>query len=245
MLLLDSIDEPSRRLILEIMEQDAIEASNSSKGKQRAGMLTDGDLALKNWSDQLHESSTVLQDHKMAKSIAKAVLEDGVALTIVAQEENRALADCKLAFQLAGQRPPPTQGQPLKLPQYLLGEDIASRLDDELEEFVLQDGPNKRRCTAESSQSAANRNVTQLRRECVACTELKLASGMLQAQCPHWYCSGCVIRLVKDSLVDESLFPPRCCRKAFPLSTMRKHIGADLSRRFEDKEIEHKDPYRA
>ncbi|KAL3492534.1 hypothetical protein BJX62DRAFT_250565 [Aspergillus germanicus] len=219
MLLLDSIDEPSRRLILEILEQDAIDASNSSKGKQRA-------------------------DHKMAKSIAKAVLEDGVALTIAAQEENRALADRKLAFQLAGQRPPPTQGQPLKLPQYLLGEDIASELDDELEEFLLQDGPNKRRCTAESSQSATNRNVNQLRRECVACTELKLASEMLQAQCPHWYCNGCVIRLVKDSLVDESLFPPRCCRKAFPLSTMRKYIDADLSRRFEDKEIEHKDPYR-
>ncbi|CEL07380.1 hypothetical protein ASPCAL10537 [Aspergillus calidoustus] len=244
MLLLDSIDEPSQRLILEILEQDAIEASNRSKGKQRAGMLTDGDLALKNWSDQLHESSTVLQDHKMAKSIAKAVLEDGVALTIAAQEENRALADRNLAFRLAGQRPPPTQEQPLKLPQYLLGEESAYELDDELEEFLLPDGQNKRHCTAESSQSAANRKVTQLQRECVACTELKLASEMLQAQCPHWYCNGCVMRLVKDSLVDESLFPPRCCRKAFPLSTMRKHIGADLSRQFEDKEIEHKDPYR-
>ncbi|KAL2846960.1 hypothetical protein BJY01DRAFT_247022 [Aspergillus pseudoustus] len=41
MLLLDSIDEPSKKLILELLEQDALDASNSTKGKQRAGMLTE------------------------------------------------------------------------------------------------------------------------------------------------------------------------------------------------------------
>jgi threonine aldolase len=64
-------------------------------------MLTDGELAVQKWTNQLHQSSTNLHDHKMALSMAQAVRDDGVALALAAQGENRVFADRRLAFQLA------------------------------------------------------------------------------------------------------------------------------------------------
>ncbi|KAL2835086.1 hypothetical protein BDW59DRAFT_177191 [Aspergillus cavernicola] len=200
--------------------------SDKTKGKQKAGMLTDLEVALEEWSGELHQTSTVLQDHTMALSMARAVLEDGVALTVVAQEESRELADRHLAFRLAGQQPPE--------PRFHI---------DEQNESLLESYPNKRRCMAESSKTAASRQLVDVvRSESVACTETK--PDMLQAQCPHWYCKDCIIRLVTDALVDQSLFPPGCCRVPIPLSSLRRHLGMELSKCFEEKDIEHRDPYK-
>ncbi|KAL4901355.1 hypothetical protein BDW74DRAFT_181926 [Aspergillus multicolor] len=141
-----NMDDASRNLILELLEQDALEESKRHKGKRRAGVFTNGELTIKDWSDQLHQSSTVIQDHKMALSIAKAVFEDGVALTLAAQEENRAFTDRRLAFELAGEQPPvdrepSAHEQPLKLVDTAFSEAVASQLDEK-DETLLEYRPN-------------------------------------------------------------------------------------------------------
>ncbi|RDW86713.1 BRcat and Rcat domain-containing protein [Aspergillus mulundensis] len=243
-----NMDDASRNLILELLEQDALEESNRHKGKQRAGVFTDGELAIKDWSDQLNQSSMVIQDHKMALSFAKAVFEDGIALTLAAQEENRAFTDRRLAFELVGEQPPvdgesSVHEQPLKLVDAAFSEAVASQLDEQ-DETLLESRPNKRRCMAESSKTAANRAVTEVQSECVACLHENPAWDMVQGQCSHLYCKDCMARLVNDALADQSLFPPRCCRLPIPPYALRKHLGAELFRRLEEKEIENKDPFR-
>ncbi|KAL5337296.1 hypothetical protein BJX70DRAFT_389348 [Aspergillus crustosus] len=246
-----NIDEPSERLILELLEKDAMEQTAEHKGKQRARVLSDGELALQDWTDQLHRSAADLNDHKMALSIAQAVLDDGVALTLAAQEENRAFADRKLAFDLAGLQQPVQEQEPITVHRQALqlinatfSEQVAAQLDEQ-DETLFENRPNKRRCLAESSRAAEGRKtIAELRPECVACIETKSASDMIHAQCTHWYCKNCITRLVKDALADQSLFPPRCCRVPITLSALRKHIGPELSRRFEERDIEHKDPFR-
>ncbi|KAL4870801.1 hypothetical protein BDV12DRAFT_165250 [Aspergillus spectabilis] len=153
-----NIDEMSRRLILQLLEENAMNESAKHKGKQRAGMLTDGELALQNRTNQLHQSSTNLHDHKMALSMARAVLDDGVALTLAAQEENRAFADRRLAFQLAGLQPPVQERisvhqQALNLVNTVFSEEVASQLDEK-DQSLLESHPNKRRCVTESSKTA-------------------------------------------------------------------------------------------
>ncbi|CAI7603043.1 unnamed protein product [Penicillium discolor] len=81
-------------------------------------------------------------------------------------------------------------------------------------------------------------------RECVACSESYPESGMIRNSCSHAYCQGCVTHLLRNSLADESLFPPRCCRLPLPLEAARGIIDADLWVRFEEKKIEHRDTHR-
>ena len=81
-------------------------------------------------------------------------------------------------------------------------------------------------------------------RECVACSESYPESGMIRNNCSHIYCQGCVTHLLQNSLADESLFPPRCCRLPLPLEASRGIIDADLWARFEEKKIEHGDKHR-
>lgn len=81
-------------------------------------------------------------------------------------------------------------------------------------------------------------------RECVACSENYSESGMIRNSCSHAYCQGCVTHLLRNSLADESLFPPRCCRLPLPLEAARGIIDADLWAKFEEKKIEHRDTHR-
>ncbi|KAJ5978194.1 hypothetical protein N7501_001536 [Penicillium viridicatum] len=81
-------------------------------------------------------------------------------------------------------------------------------------------------------------------RECVACSESYPESGMIRNSCSHIYCQGCVTHLLQNSLADESLFPPRCCRLPLLLEASRGIIDADLWARFEEKKIEHGDKHR-
>ncbi|KAL4901356.1 hypothetical protein BDW74DRAFT_85892 [Aspergillus multicolor] len=97
---------------------------------------------------------------------------------------------------------------------------------------------------AESSKTAANRTVTEVQSECVVFLTTYPAWEMVQGQCAHLYCKDCMTRLVNDALADQSLFPPQCCRLPIPPYALRKHLGAELFRRFEEKEIENKDPFR-
>lgn len=52
------------------------------------------------------------------------------------------------------------------------------------------------------------------------------------------------MRLVSDSTVDESLFPPRCCGQEMPMSLLRPYMTAELTAEFELKAIEFGTPYR-
>lgn len=80
-------------------------------------------------------------------------------------------------------------------------------------------------------------------RECIACSESHPEYDMIENSCSHVYCQGCVIRLLQNSLADESLFPPRCCRLPLPLETARGIIDDGLWARFEEKTIEHGDQH--
>ncbi|PWY70394.1 hypothetical protein BO94DRAFT_423230, partial [Aspergillus sclerotioniger CBS 115572] len=98
---------------------------------------------------------------------------------------------------------------------------------------------------AESSKDAEKRHSTHSKpSECVACTELRPMSDMFVAPCSHQYCRKCIHKLVEDSLIDESLFPPRCCRMPIVLSSVQAFLGQELAKRYEEKKMEREDPYR-
>ncbi|PYI02067.1 hypothetical protein BO78DRAFT_410911 [Aspergillus sclerotiicarbonarius CBS 121057] len=241
------MDEPSKELILNLLHQEAQQEIESWKGKQKAGVLSDWHLALSEWTTELQQCARDIQDHRMALSVAKAVYDDGVALAVAVQEEGRALADRITALRLGGQLQL-AQNQPLQR----LAAETNKQATEALESsyFTLQQadsmsGDAPQSCTAESSKDAEKRHLTDSRpSECVACTELYPMSDMFEAPCLHHYCRTCTSKLVEDSLIDESLFPPRCCRMPILLSSVRGYLGQELARQYEEKKMEREDPYR-
>lgn len=54
----------------------------------------------------------------------------------------------------------------------------------------------------------------------------------------HDYCQDCLQTLVTNSLQDEALYPPRCCRQPFKMDDMRLFLSPELISGFHEKKIE-------
>jgi hypothetical protein len=65
------------------------------------------DLTLLAMRMELNQQMTMLEDRRMAQSISRAAYDDGMAVTIVMQEEAWATDNRQLALRLAGCRVPP------------------------------------------------------------------------------------------------------------------------------------------
>ncbi|KAE8386426.1 hypothetical protein BDV23DRAFT_196444 [Aspergillus alliaceus] len=245
------MDEPTKELVLRLMQEDVKDTLELYKGKRRISQMTDRELALTEWAQELHHYASDLQDCRMARSVARAVLNDGVAIEAAIAEENRDFGDRMIALQL--------DGLDQSTPAQLLGQANAtmagltglmggpSTVSKDLGPAGFPKVPTSELVenkfpTAESSRHAATRkSESQPHFECVACLEVKPFFDILTAPCSHHYCKACTDRLVRDSFVDESLFPPRCCRMPIPLPTLQAFLTKVSIRRFEEKEMEHND----
>ncbi|KAH6679923.1 hypothetical protein F5X68DRAFT_193001 [Plectosphaerella plurivora] len=93
----------------------------------------------------------------------------------------------------------------------------------------------------ESSTWAAGRETEQqqsVKRNCCACQGSFHIIILIQAPCNHDYCGDCIRTLFRNSLVDESMFPPRCCTLPFSPEESIIILGKELYDAFKAKEIE-------
>ncbi|OCH93921.1 hypothetical protein OBBRIDRAFT_701325, partial [Obba rivulosa] len=72
---------------------------------------------------------------------------------------------------------------------------------------------------------------------CVICMDA-IIDVDIGTPCGHHYDKGCILDLFESATKDESLFPPRCCKRQIPLSSVQTHMSADLLQRFNDKSKE-------
>lgn len=86
---------------------------------------------------------------------------------------------------------------------------------------------------------------TETRHACTSCTEEYPLSDIFQTECAHNYCYECILRLFENSLTNESLYPPRCCRQPIRASTaIEDMIGIEMTKRFKERKIEISDSKR-
>ncbi|KAH8838740.1 hypothetical protein MCOR27_011149 [Pyricularia oryzae] len=94
---------------------------------------------------------------------------------------------------------------------------------------------------AESSAWAASRKAGVRRRlkgKCISCRDTYDFTDVARCPCNHEYCRHCLSTLLEASIVDESLFPPRCCNQSIPLDHNRIFLAPDLIGRFYAKKLE-------
>ncbi|KAL8855426.1 MAG: hypothetical protein Q9178_007938 [Gyalolechia marmorata] len=97
---LDEIDDASAALILELQREDVEQLQRSFKGKNREDDVSDIDLAVQLFQQDLEQTSAVLTDRCMSRSLARAVIADSAFLTDAMAQEDTAANDKLLAERL-------------------------------------------------------------------------------------------------------------------------------------------------
>lgn len=59
---------------------------------------------------------------------------------------------------------------------------------------------------------------------CVICGD-EIHGPLVRAPCRDAYDVGCLVELFRATTVDESLFPPACCRQPFSAVTVRQFLN--------------------
>ncbi|KAI0746964.1 hypothetical protein C8Q80DRAFT_810441 [Daedaleopsis nitida] len=70
--------------------------------------------------------------------------------------------------------------------------------------------------------------------ECVSCMD-PIHGVEVRAPCDHYYDKECVLALFTAALRDETLFPPRCCRKRIPVTLVQPHLSPEALSQFKSK----------
>jgi IBR (half RING finger) domain-containing protein len=238
------MDDASAALIIDLQQEDVADALENQKGKQVAGRQTDFELALDTYKNDLDCYGTILRDHRIARSMGMAVQDDAVALTIALQEEARNADDRAIALRLGGHEGSSADQHQTGRLRTNVSEETLARFGQLSvnEEPLLYTGTTFDETEAGSSKGAAGPRRGYL--DCAACMDSKPISDMVKVPCSHHYCRPCAVRLFEESITDESLFPPRCCRQVIPLSVVRGFLGFKLVNQFEAISVERNDPYR-
>lgn len=242
----DDIDDTSAQLILQLQHEDLDHLLNTRKGKSRDGELSDADLAMAIYQEELSTTNTILRDRSMTRSLAQAVISDGALLTEALADEEAAARDRAFAHHVAGRNAPlPAGGTAVQ--QLTLDDEILKRMaalyvyggsgEARIPENTAQDDDEP---AAESSAWAASRQKPSMsiHQVCVSCDSTAMAQKMCRAACGHLYCQECLCALFDLATTDETLFPPRCCRENIPLTLAEQYLGWDLVRKFERKSVE-------
>ena len=79
--------------------------------------------------------------------------------------------------------------------------------------------------------------------KCLACTEDCHPGETIKAPCNHIYCSDCLESLFRSAMKDETLYPPRCCKKPIPMADAKEVLSRGLISEFNNRteELETKD----
>ncbi len=255
-ILSQAMDEQNATLMIQLQLEDTYLLSSSTKGKSREDELSDAEIALQLYQQELEVGASIISDRRMTQSIAYAVQADGRILTEALLQEDNAVRDREVARRL-------TDNADLSDMESQETASEAEVMDDELLEKlavlwvsglgkgqqILDDADldvGSITTNAESSSWAANRSAitTPINHRCVACREDKKFFDVARVPCRHEYCRDCLEDLFQMSLTDESLFPPRCCRQPIPMKLVRMFLESQLVQAYEAKKIEIETPNR-
>ncbi|KAK1774361.1 hypothetical protein QBC45DRAFT_337757 [Copromyces sp. CBS 386.78] len=236
---------------LYLLDLNELQAAAKGKGKRREGETTDLEIAIATYEAELASVDQRLADRAMCASIADAVRQDAAAIAEVVQAEDQARLDHQMACSLGGvaQRAVQPQARPSSPAFSIIDEPLENDFIDKLSAIYISDPTEEG--AAESSAWAASRPrsttpgprpETPAMRECVACTDRFRFYEVATFSCQHNYCKGCLTKLFTDLLMDQTLFPPRCCRDPIPLDKCRFLLGPELVGKFLAKKLEYETP---
>ncbi|GAB7342659.1 hypothetical protein MBLNU457_g0816t2 [Dothideomycetes sp. NU457] len=222
------------------------------------GQQLDGELALQLSLEDLNMHGTTANDESMARSIASAILADDILLREIAAQDDQALRDHELALRLNNQPRQELDELPA-IAEAVANVDTPQPEWDDLtmakicarQAFFLKANEqgtfyNEADAQADPLHSAALRKPADIEEmiQCAACTGDRMWFETVKLPCGDDYCEDCISDLFEQSMNDETLYPPRCCRQPMPLNSTSPFLRPGLFEAFCEKKIELDTPNR-
>lgn len=231
------MDDLTTLIIFQLQLEDLQELESGDKGKQREGQVSDRAYAVALYKDEISRATTLLYDRRMVRSIARAVPEDAQAITALVELEATARRDHNQARHIGGMR----DGERTEpATPTTANDDICERFsslntEDATDSVFTRDHDTN---TTDTTSVASTEEKEDAATLCIVCQEHKASAETLEAPCHHSYCRDCLSELFEASTLDESLFPPRCCREDIPLESAVPYLNGDFVSLFEEKSVE-------
>ncbi|RCI12170.1 hypothetical protein L249_0777 [Ophiocordyceps polyrhachis-furcata BCC 54312] len=246
------LDDDSIRLMIGFLQEDIQALKDSDKEKYAQGNVPDWKLALDAFESELASLESHLADRSMTTSIARAVATDGnlAQMEQPAETQTEQLAETQTTasdiYSCSG------HATPAQVEEATGSGPLMNGAEDELIRKLQalyngypeeEDEPDE----AGPSSGAVNRpKQTNLQSTviCSCCGDARVFYDVARCPCDHEYCRDCLGQLFEASIGDESLFPPRCCKRPIPIEENQIFLPYDLVRRLKTKKIEFETPNR-
>ncbi|KAL3420382.1 IBR finger domain-containing protein [Phlyctema vagabunda] len=235
-------DDESFALRLQLEEIEAQRELQS--GKWIDGNPPDFALAFDDFEIELEKAILLVEDLKLAHSIARAVDSDAVAIEESRAEEVQLFQDRQFAFSLSEDRNLPSQ-------------DIVSLTDTSCLDTESVDWDDVLRATEASTfsiesvstvagpsthyslrQRAVLEHLPQRKVQCSVCADSVYPHLSVRLACDDIYCKTCLKAFFLRVSKDESLFPPKCHRKTIDISIIEAEFSVEEMAAYRNAELE-------
>ncbi|KAI0851948.1 hypothetical protein F5Y00DRAFT_274217 [Daldinia vernicosa] len=246
-------DDETLNLIIQLQQEDLRELLAPANGEHTEGELIDAELAIRLYDIELNNAATIASDRQLVRQIREGNHVDNNIAHEPAPEEPTPEAPVPDEPELGEPAPDestpdePTPDEPI--PDEPTPEERIDQDDHVVATLSLQEPPvvSDSASNSGSPEGATPQDTTAEiveMRACLACQEMTEVTRLTEVPCSHEYCPNCLATLFRNAMTDESLFPPRCCRRTVPLDPNEHVLGEDLVRDFQDKVVEYSTPDR-
>ncbi|TBU35055.1 hypothetical protein BD311DRAFT_201275 [Dichomitus squalens] len=222
--------------------QDVEDIRGRKKGKAISGPLSDEELALQFFAEEARALQTLVSDIAFAHSIDEALRTDADLLEEHERAEEVARRDREIARAIAEGRAPTTLKHAGLLSTMSSVRTLATNSTATSSSVIsvrplsTSTVPTASRAPSSSSKQLPS-NASVRSETCVICRDA-IHGPVIRAPCGDTYDVNCIVDLFRTATVDESLFPPACCRQPFNVSVIRQYLNRDLATLFDKKAVE-------
>ncbi|KIY62067.1 hypothetical protein CYLTODRAFT_405018 [Cylindrobasidium torrendii FP15055 ss-10] len=234
----DLVDTETSALIAQLLLDDIEELKAARKGKGRYDQPpTDDEVAFDFQEAAFQRMLDDMKSLRVAHSMSRALVTDA-AILVAAQATHD---DHAYAQALSEGRPLPektSQQRTVEDPNFVAIVPLSTKTDAAADGKDAVGAYFDSRFLKPKTQVSAQASGSIKRVNCIICDDRIPTHESYAAPCSHSYCLSCLTDLIRASLTDESLYPPRCCSTPFSPGVFASLLPPTIQRQFEIKSRE-------
>ena len=235
--LFDQFDDESFALQLQLQETEAQRELQS--GKWPEDRPPDSVLAFDDFQAELKKAILLVEDLKLAHSIAETVDSDAAAIEVSRVPETQSVQDQQSVLSLNEDENLPSQ-EVTDLPEMspFEAENVIGAI--EASTSSMESSNNVAGLSADYAlrQRAVPEHLPELKLECSVCGEAVHPHATVRLACNDVYYKPCLKSFFLRVAQDESLFPPKCHRQLIDISTIEADFSIDELTAYQTAKLE-------
>ncbi|CAI6088456.1 unnamed protein product [Clonostachys chloroleuca] len=214
-------------LALQIQLEEVQGQREHQSGKWVEGNPPDYAIAFEIFENEVNEAIALVQDMRLAHSIAMAVDSDALAIELLTAEEASIAQDRQYALSLD------EDGGATRRDNTNIS-DVLNPSTEVIDwDFVFESATPYLH-----HQQAALQGLPNIKVECSVCGDNVPSGVSVRLGCEDTYCKPCLKEFFLRVIKDETLFPPSCHHQAIDLSIIEPDLSVDELNMYKEAEAE-------